>query len=56
MDAISFVLGLQSNYLRSSNFKELIYKNSNSITESSFAMVSLFYEKDNGTITIFSRK
>ena len=56
LDAISFVLGLQSHLLRSQNFKDLIYKGESANGACKFALVSLYYERENGEESIFSRR
>jgi structural maintenance of chromosome 1 len=44
MDAISFVLGVQSRHLRSTQLKELIFRKSSSTQAARKASVKLFYE------------
>ena len=43
MDAISFVLGVQSRHLRSTNLKELIFRESSLVTSAKKASVKLIY-------------
>ncbi|ORZ30534.1 cohesin complex subunit psm1 [Catenaria anguillulae PL171] len=67
MDAISFVLGVQSAHLRSTNLKELIYRGRALVDEqgtpvatgetesATSASVSAVYEDDQGRRTVFTR-
>jgi structural maintenance of chromosome 1 len=48
MDAISFVLGVQSKHLRSSTLKELLYRKDSDAIPSRRAYVKLFYELSEG--------
>ncbi len=50
MDAISFVLGVQSRHLRSSHLKELIYRKDAESPPARRAGVKLIYESSNGEI------
>lgn len=57
MDAICFVLGVQSSQLRSSNVKELVYRpDSTAPAQQNSASVSAYYQKKDGTIVNFCRK
>ena len=51
MDAISFVLGVQSRHLRSSQLKELIFKVDADSLPSNKASVRLVYEVSDGEIS-----
>ena len=65
MDAISFVLGVQSRHLRSSHLKELIFRKDANSAPARRASVKLVYELSDGevdgipvntTICIFSNQ
>ena len=56
MDAISFVLGIQSAHLRSHQLVDLIYRRSSEDRPASHASVVLVYMRENGMETVFSRK
>ena len=58
MDAISFVLGIKSTQLRSSQLKDLIYKSAVSIEDEPVqeASVSAVFMDSDGQETIFSRR
>ena len=53
MDAISFVLGIKSNQLRSAQIKELIYHDGKEFLDT--CSVGLVYQEEDMT-TIFSRR
>lgn len=55
MDAISFVLGVQSRELRSSQLKDLIFRAPGSSLDGVRCSATLVYEDDEGTETRFSR-
>ncbi|ODV79922.1 structural maintenance of chromosome protein 1 [Suhomyces tanzawaensis NRRL Y-17324] len=65
MDAISFVLGVQSTHLRSHNVKDLIYRGRKSASEANTSVdidqdptrahVMAIYEKDNGDVLKLKR-
>lgn len=57
MDAISFVLGVDSHYLRSSSLTQLIYRDriTEKVNEASFAYVEAQYEQEGGSIIKFHR-
>ncbi|XBW38275.1 hypothetical protein QEN19_003864 [Hanseniaspora menglaensis] len=61
MDAISFVLGVNNDYLRSSSLLQLIYRGKNNLNEDDSvedpetAFVEAHYQKNNGEIIIFHR-
>lgn len=50
MDAISFVLGIQSKHLRSTQLKELIFRRDSNAVPSRKASVTLVYEPSEGEI------
>jgi chromosome segregation ATPase len=53
MDAISFVLGIKSNHLRSAQIKELIYHDGKEVLDT--CSVGLVYQEEDMT-TVFSRR
>jgi chromosome segregation ATPase len=53
MDAISFVLGIKSNQLRSAQIKELIYHDGKEVLDT--CSVGLVYQDEDMT-TVFSRR
>ena len=53
MDAISFVLGVQSRHLRSSSLKDLIFKKDSSSLPARKASVKLFYEVSDNEVDNF---
>lgn len=55
MDALSFVLGVQSRDLRSTQMKDLIFRPPNSKSKKLNASAALYYEDENGTTTKFQR-
>lgn len=57
MDAVSFVLGVDSHYLRSSSLTQLIYRDkiTEKVNEASFAYVEAEYEQADGSIIKFHR-
>ena len=55
MDAISFVLGISAQHLRSSQLKDLIYRQETDVPFSKKAHVAAFYEDDNGSELVFKR-
>lgn len=64
MDAISFVLGVQSSHLRSQNLKDLVYRGlidssrnatQGSLSDPNSAYVCAVYEKDNGELVNLKR-
>lgn len=55
MDAISFVLGIQSSQLRSSSLKELIF-HSNASDPANSASVSASYQKSDGRNIVLTRR
>lgn len=54
MDAVSFVLGLKSSHLRSSQLKELVYKGPSDYTPTD-CFVQMHYETDDGEV-LFRRR
>lgn len=55
MDAISFVLGVQTNKLRSDNLSGLVYNNGSSEVNEGGTFVTAVYEDDDNGTTHFSR-
>lgn len=56
MDAISFVLGIQSRFLRSSNIKDLIFRKDNATALPRKAFVKLYYEVGDDSISHVNEK
>ena len=54
MDAISFVLGVQSRHLRSSSLKDLIFRKDSSSLPARKASVKLFYEVSKDEVDNYS--
>jgi structural maintenance of chromosome 1 len=51
MDAISFVLGIQSKYLRSSQLKDLVFRKDLNSQPAKKAIVRLIYQTSNGELS-----
>lgn len=56
MDALSFVLGIHSGHLRSSNLADLIYRRGETGEDAAYASVTALYQRADGTEVAFLRR